>query len=155
MSQKEIKTRPYEAVILVHADASLDEQKELFRKNKGIIESFKGKVFSLDTWGKRTLATPIGKMKKAVYFHTTFEAGTDTVAELERTMRNNDKVIRFMHTRLDERLPLSKFYENFKNGLAETMQREKEREAKMAARKAAAAQAYGEGGGGPGPSRRA
>ncbi|MFS4458955.1 30S ribosomal protein S6 [Bdellovibrio sp. HCB2-146] len=135
---------PYEVVVLVHPDTSLEDQKELFRKNKATIESFKGNVHSLETWGKRTLATPIGKLKKAIYFHATFEADTQAVAELERTMRINDKVLRFMHTRLDERTSLAKFMEGFKKGLAESAAREKEREAKIQARKAAFAAAKAE-----------
>lgn len=133
--------RFYEAVIIVHPDATLEQQKDLFKKNKSTIESFSGSVFSLDTWGKRTLATPIGKSKKAVFFHTLFEASGNSVAELERTMRINDKVLRFVHTRLDDRFPLAKHYENFKKGLAETANREREREAKAQLRKAAMAAA--------------
>lgn len=133
--------RPYEAVILVHPDTTLDEQKEVFKKNKATIANFKGSVHSLETWGKRTLATPIGRLKKAIFFHTTFEADPQVVAELERTMRINDKVLRFVHTRIDERTTLPKFMETFKKGLQESANREKEREAKAQARKAAAAAA--------------
>lgn len=75
--------RPYEAVILLHADTNEEEQKTLFRKNKAIIEEqFGGSVKNLDTWGKRNLANPIEKMKKALYFHTTFEANPQAVTEL-------------------------------------------------------------------------
>lgn len=133
--------RPYEAVIIVHPDAKLEEQKELFKKNQATIAGFKGSVFSLETWGKRTLATPIGKLKKAIYFHTFFEANPQAVAELERTMRINDKVLRFMHTKLDERTPLTKHAEAFKKGLADSAAREKEREAKAQLRRQAAMQA--------------
>ena len=133
--------KPYEVVVLMHPDATLEDQKDLFKKNKATIESFKGSINSLETWGKRNLATPIGKLKKAVYFHSTFEADTQAIAEIERTMRINDKVLRFMHTRLDERVSLAKYLEGFKKGLAESAAREKEREAKMAARKAAFAAA--------------
>ncbi|WP_374031644.1 30S ribosomal protein S6 [Bdellovibrio bacteriovorus] len=136
--------KPYEVVVLMHPDASLEDQKDLFKKNKATIESYKGSINSLETWGKRTLATPIGKLKKAIYFHSTFEADTQAIAELERTMRINDKVLRFMHTRLDERTSLVKFMEGFKKGLAESAAREKEREAKAAARKAAFAAAKAE-----------
>lgn len=136
--------RPYEAVILVHPDATLEEQKELFKKNKATISSFKGSVYSLDTWGKRTLATPIGKLRKALYFHTMFEAGPNAIMELERTMRINEKVLRFMHSKLDERTPVSKHAEAFRKGLAESAAREKEREAKQQMRRQAAAQARAE-----------
>ena len=142
--QKAQLKRPYEVVILVQQDATLDEQKEILRKNKATIESFKGGVHTLETWGKRTLATPIGRLKKAIYFHSTFEADTQAVAELERTMRINDKVLRFMHTRIDERTTLPKFVEAFKKGLAESANREKEREAKAQARRAAAQAARAE-----------
>lgn len=130
--------RPYEAIIIVHPDASVEEQKELFKKNKTTITSFSGTVHTLETWGKRTLATPIGKLKKAVYFHTVFEANPQAVMELERTMRINDKVLRFMHTKLDERVSPTKHVENFKKGLQDSAAREKEREAKMQLRKQAA-----------------
>jgi small subunit ribosomal protein S6 len=134
-------SRPYEAIILMHPDATLEEQKELFRKNKTTITSYNGTVQTVETWGKRTLATQIGKLRKAVYFHTVFEAGPQAVTELERTMRINDKVLRFMHTSLDLRTSMSKHVEAFKKGLAESAQREKEREAKAQLRRQAAQQA--------------
>lgn len=140
MIKTELK-RPYEAVILVHPDATVEEQKELFKKNKITISGFKGSIHTLETWGKRTLATPIGKLRKAVYFHTIFEAGPNAIMELERTMRINDKVLRFMHTKLDERISVAKHAEAFKKGLSDSAAREKEREAKMQLRRQAAAQA--------------
>lgn len=130
--------RPYEGVILVQADASEDEQKALFKKNKSIIEEqFGGSVKNLDTWGKRKLSNAIEKTKYAIYFHTTFEADPQAIAELERTMRINDRVLRFMHTRLEEDTNLDTHLENFKKALADSAAREREREAKFQARKAA------------------
>lgn len=141
MDLKNELKRPYEAVILVHPDATVEEQKELFKKNKATLANFNGSVHTLETWGKRTLATPIGKLRKAVYFHTMFESNPQAVAELERTMRINDKVLRFMHTKLDERIPVAQHAEAFKKSLAESAAREKEREAKAQLRRQAAAQA--------------
>ena len=133
--------RPYEVVILMHPDTTVGE---LFKKNKTTIATFKGSIHTLDTWGKRNLATPIGKLKKAVYFHSIFEANPQAVAELERTMRINDKVLRFMHTKLDERVSMVKHAETFKKGLADSSAREKEREAKQQLRRQAAMQARSE-----------
>ena len=130
--------RPYEGVILVHPDATEDEQKALFNKNKAIIEEqFGGTINHLDTWGKRTLANPIEKFKKAIYFHTTFAANPQAIAELERTMRINDRVVRFMHSRLEDEMDLKTHLENFRKTLADSAAREREREAKFQARKAA------------------
>ncbi len=129
--------RPYEAVILMHPDASDDDQKALFRRNKSIIEAGSGQVNHVDTWGKRRLSNPIERMPRALYFHTTFTATPSTIAELERTMRINDKVLRFMHTRLDERLDITKHLEAYRNVIEESGKREREREAKFQAKKAA------------------
>ncbi len=136
--QSSIPVRKYEAVIILHPDSSEEDQKTFFQKNKGIIDSFKGTIHSLDTWGKRKLANPIGKLTRGVYFHSTFEAEGDSIKELERTMRLNDKVLRFNHTRLDDRVSITKYLEGFKGALEETMKREKEREEKFKARRAAA-----------------
>lgn len=136
--------RPYEVVILVHPDTTLDEQKALFKKNKETIANYKGSVHLLETWGKRNLATPIGKLRKAVYFYSIFEANPQAIMELERTMRINDKVLRFMHTKLDERTTMAKHAEAFKKGLADSAAREKEREAKAQLRRQAAMQARSE-----------
>lgn len=148
--------RPYEGVILLHSDATEEDQKALFTKNKDIIEKqYGGSVKHLDTWGKRNLSNPIAKAKRAIYFHTTFEANPQAISELERTMRINDKVLRFMHTRLEEETNLETHLENFKKALAESAAREREREAKFQARKAAQGSRGprrddGEGGGGYG-----
>ncbi len=130
-------TRPYEAVIMMDTDASDQDQKTLFKKNKSIIESYSGEVNHIDTWGKRKLANPIDKVTRAIYFHTTFMASPDAIKELERTMKLNDKVLRVVHTRLSEKQSLSKHVESFKDRLADTLQKEKEKEAKFKARKAA------------------
>lgn len=141
MDLKSDLKRPYEVVILMHPDATLDEQKQLFKKNKETIANFNGSVFTLETWGKRNLSTPIGKLKRAFYFHSIFEANPQAVLELERTMGINDKVLRFMHSKLDTRISVAKHAEAFKKGLADSAAREKEREVKAQLRRQAAMQA--------------
>ncbi|MBY0315705.1 MAG: 30S ribosomal protein S6 [Bdellovibrionales bacterium] len=124
--------RPYEAIILMDPNTSEDEQKSLFQKNKKTIESFKGQMHNVDTWGTRKLANNIDKLTRAVYFHCTFTAGPDAINELERTMRINDKVLRFMHTRLPDTTELNSYLTKFKEALIER----KERDAKRALAKA-------------------
>ncbi len=138
----EVVLNNYEVVVILHPDATLDEQKNIFRKNQDTIKTFGGAINTLETWGKRNLMNPIEKSKKGIYFHSTFQASSGAVTELERIMRINDKVLRFMHTRLDNRIPLSKFVESYKKGLQDTAQREKEREAKALAKRQAMAAAH-------------
>ena len=138
MTANKKDVRPYEVVVLVNPDTTLEDQKAIFKKNKATIDGMGGKVHYLETWGKRTLANTINKHKKAIFFHSMFEANPQTIHELERTMRINEKVLRFMHTKLDERLSVGKHMEAFKRGVAESATREKEREARIQMKKAAA-----------------
>ncbi len=131
--------RNYEAVIIMHPDASEEEQKNLFKKNKSIIESFKGEFNHVDTWGKRRLTNPIDKHRKAIYFHSSFTADPTAIKELERVMKINDKVLRVVHTRLSEKQTIQKHMETYKEILTESIRREKERESKFQAKKAARA----------------
>ena len=103
-----------------------------------ILKSFDGTINHLDTWGKRKLGNPIDRLTRGNYFHMTFEATGGAISELERTMRINDRVLRFQHTRLDDRVSLAKFVEKFKENLAEAAQRERDREVKNQQRRAAA-----------------
>lgn len=134
--------RKYEAVIIMHPDATDADQKALFKKNQGIIKTFEGDVNHVDTWGKRRLANAIKKMKVGTYFHTMFSANAECVAELERTMRINEKVLRFMHTRLNDKKTVTEHLDQYRQTLAATAKREQERDAKNQMRKA------GMGGGG-------
>lgn len=131
--------RLYEGIVIVHPDVTETEQKALFKRNAETIQNFKGRINHLDTWGKRRLANPIKKMKMGTFFHTTFEAKAECVAELERLLGIDDRVLRFFHTKLDERKSLNSYVEEFKKTLADSARREQEKEAKRDARKAAAA----------------
>lgn len=129
--------RLYEGIIILHPDVNETEQKALFKRNNETIAKYQGRVNHLDTWGKRRLANPINKMKLGQYFHTTFEAKAECVGELERLLKIDDRVLRFFHTRLDERKPLNSYVEDFKKTLAESIRREQEKDAKRDARRAA------------------
>jgi len=128
--------RPYEAIVIMDPETTEEDQRTLFQKNDGIVKSFSGEVNHVDTWGKRKLANPMGKKTRAVYFHSTFTATPECIAELERTMKINDKVLRVVHTRLPDGTALPKYMENFKEQLAETLRKEKEKQEKFKARKA-------------------
>jgi small subunit ribosomal protein S6 len=146
LAKVETPNRNYEGVIILHPDVNETEQKNFFKKNAETIKAFKGRVNHLDTWGKRKLANPIKKMRLGTYFHVTFEAQPECVTELERIMKIDDRVLRFSHLRLDDRVSLASHVDKFKNTIVESNKREQEREAKRDLRRR-------EGGGPRGPRR--
>lgn len=133
----QLPVRHYEGVYILQPSLTEDQQKEILKKSKAIIEEYKGEMHHIDTWGQRHLANPIKKFNRGTYFHVTFKAQSDCIKEIERTFRINDKVLRFMHTKLDERLPLEKHVEAFKNILLEAKKRHEEKENKFKAREQA------------------
>ncbi|WP_305044760.1 30S ribosomal protein S6 [Geoalkalibacter sp.] len=97
--------RSYETMFIVHPDVVGDELKALVEKFKGVIVDQGGEVVRVDEWGTRTLAYPIQKLNRGSYFIFYFEAGSDMVAELERRLRIDDKILRFCSLRLERGFP--------------------------------------------------
>lgn len=129
--------RNYEGVIIMHPESAKEDQVSLFQKNALLIQQFSGEVNHVDSWGLRKLANDIGLLTRGAYFHTTFVADAECVAELERTMKINDKVLRFMHVRLDDRKAISKHLEEYRATITDSSQRDSERKAKLQAKKSA------------------
>ena len=52
-----------------------------------------------------------------------FTAQSDCIKEIERTLKINDKVLRYYHNRLDDRKDIAKHMEDFKDRLVESRKR--------------------------------
>lgn len=53
-----------------------------------------------DRWGKKKLAYAVQKHSEGLYYHLQYEARPATVTELERRLRHNEQVIKFLSVRL-------------------------------------------------------
>lgn len=71
-------------------------------KIDGIIERFEGHVLGRDDWGKRKLAYPIARNSKGHYTHLNYVGPTTLIAELERVLRLDANLLRFLTVRLKE-----------------------------------------------------
>ena len=122
----------YEEVLVLHPDSTPEEQKELYRSSAKIIESFQGTVHNVDTWGSRPLANKGGKkFSRGWYFHMTFSAAPQAMAELRRKLRINNRVIYFHHEKLIKKTTHETHRQQFFEILENSARREKERQIKM------------------------
>ena len=128
------KLRSYEGILLLHPDTNLEDQKTLFQQNKKIIEDHEGRMHHCDAWGKRAIANPIKNIKKALFFHYSFYANNKAITELERTLRINSFVLKFLHSNLGP-ISLEKHLKNYYLQLETTSLKEKERERKRMERR--------------------
>jgi small subunit ribosomal protein S6 len=91
----------YEHVFLARQDVSGQRVDELVEQYKGVIEAGGGKVGKTEYWGLKSLAFRINKNRKAHYALMNIEAPHEAVTEMERQMRINEDVLRFLTMRVD------------------------------------------------------
>jgi len=87
--------RTYESIFIAHPDVVGDDQTAIIEKYKTILTDQGADVLKVDNWGVRTLAYPVKKQTKGCYVLVIFEAEAKVIAEYERRMRIDEKVIKF------------------------------------------------------------
>ncbi len=92
----------YENVFIARQDISSSQVETLAENLAKIIEENGGKVTKTEHWGLRTLAYRIKKNRKGHYVLMNIDAPSDAVREMERQMRLNEDIIRYLTTRVDE-----------------------------------------------------
>ena len=95
------ESRTYEIVAIVASSATDEDLTKLTETLSGIIITQGGTVTKAERMGKRTLAYPIGKAKDGHYLFFETEGTGGEIAELERRMRVNDTIVRYMTIRVD------------------------------------------------------
>jgi small subunit ribosomal protein S6 len=92
----------YEHVFLARQDISPQQVDTLVEQFKGVVEANGGSVAKTELWGMKTLAFRIKKNRKAHFTMFNIEAPHAAVAEMERQMRINEDIIRFMTLKVEE-----------------------------------------------------
>ncbi|KPF72863.1 30S ribosomal protein S6 [Bosea sp. AAP35] len=92
----------YEHVLLARQDVSAQQVETLVETFKGIIEANGGSVPKVEYWGVKSLGYRIKKNRKAHYSLLNIDAPSAAVLEMERQMRINEDVLRFMTIKVEE-----------------------------------------------------
>jgi small subunit ribosomal protein S6 len=92
----------YEHIFLARQDVSPQQVEELTAALTGVITEGGGKVTKNEYWGLKSLSYRIRKNRKAHYTLLNIDAPHPAVAEMERQMRINEDILRFMTVRVDE-----------------------------------------------------
>lgn len=98
--------RRYETIFIAHPDLPDDHIGELVERLSKIITDLKGVVVKVEKWGKRKLAYPIKKQQKGYYFLVDFVAEKTVVVELEKNMKFDDKVLKYLTVKKTEKVDL-------------------------------------------------
>lgn len=115
--------RKYETIFILQPELSEDDIKSVTTKAHDVISSYKGECFRMDDWGIRKLAYPIKKSARGRYYYLRFDGESTLIAELERRLRLDDKVLRYQSiniTDLPERVAPEKKTELTETATEET-----------------------------------
>jgi small subunit ribosomal protein S6 len=92
----------YETIYI--ADPTLDDDslKETIDKFSDLIKKLKGFIVKVDEWGKRKLAYEVKRFDKGYYVVLDFYALPETVTELERNLKLDDQILKYITVKIDE-----------------------------------------------------
>ena len=91
----------YECVFIARQDVSGTQVEGLIETIAGVIAEQGGQVTKREYWGLKNLAYRIRKNRKGHYALLNIDAPPAAVAEMERTMRINEDVLRFLTVRVE------------------------------------------------------
>jgi small subunit ribosomal protein S6 len=128
--------------MIAHVDLPDDELTGLITRYSAIITDHKGILVKVERWGKRRLAYLIRKQARGFYILFDYASESSAVNELERNLKINDKILKFMTVMREEAVDPAALEKE----IAEAAQKaEKKEEAKVAPPAAPAADAPAEG----------
>jgi small subunit ribosomal protein S6 len=100
--RRQYNMRKYETIYILQPDLSEDEIKVIADKVQDVISSYKGDFNRLEDWGVRKLAYSIGKFNRGRYLYLRYDGGRELIAELERRLRLDEKVLRFQSVNITD-----------------------------------------------------
>lgn len=92
----------YETLFIVQSELPSEDITAIIDRYSKIITDMKGTVLKVERWGKRKLAYLIRKQARGFYILIDFAGRREIVAELERILKFDDKVLKYMSLRLSD-----------------------------------------------------
>lgn len=96
--------RHYETLFIVTPDSSEEDLKAVATKIKGVVSGMNGIVTSYDEQGKKKLAYSVKKQNKGYYVLMDYVGSADIVSEIERNMRLDDRVLKYLTVKLADQV---------------------------------------------------
>jgi len=126
----------YETTFVTKTEMTDEALATLQEKLKGVVAQYGGELVLHEDWGKKKLAYAIEKEARGQYTYFVYTGKGDVVHEMERNLRLNDKVLRFLTVALGEEFSSEAFTKQREEAKAAAKKREEEREARREERMA-------------------
>ena len=86
----------YESLYVINAELTEEETKSVVEKFAKVITDNGGEIEKIDEWGKRRLAYPINYQTEGYYVLVLFCAEGYVPAELQRNLKNDERIMRYV-----------------------------------------------------------
>jgi len=100
--------RTYEIMLAINPQLEDEGLNSLLDKVKKIITSTKGEIIKTNKWGERKLAYEIKGFTETIYAVLKFNLKENDVSELERVLKLDDRIIRYLLTLQEEKISSKK-----------------------------------------------
>jgi len=94
--------RRYETIYIANPNLDDEALKEVVAKFSDLIEKQKGSIVKIDEWGKRKMAYEVKRFDKGHYILLDFCGLPETVTELERNLKLDDRILKYSTVKIDE-----------------------------------------------------
>ena len=102
----------YENTIVAKQDLAEKELKSIKEKYNELINKSSGKVIKIEEWGLLNLANKIKNYKKGFYIHYKFEGNNDTLNEIEKNVKLDGSIIRYLTVKYKKLDTKNEFFKN-------------------------------------------
>ena len=92
----------YETVFIITPVLSDEQTKEVVQKFKDLLKDKGANITHEENWGMRKLAYPIQKKSTGFYHLMEFEADPSVILPFETEFRRDERIIRFLTTKMDK-----------------------------------------------------
>ncbi len=99
----------YETLFVVKPTLTDEETKAQIEKTIAIITDNGGEIVAVDDMGMRKLAYPVEKNERGYYTVVYYRAPATLIAELERQMRYNEEILKFMTVKYTKKKEIEQF----------------------------------------------
>jgi small subunit ribosomal protein S6 len=96
------RARQYETIYVLRPDVARDSAARIATRIEEVVGREGGTLTQVETWGRRVLAYPVTKYKRGVYVYLKFAGSGVVVSELERSLRMQDDVLKFMTIKVSD-----------------------------------------------------
>ena len=91
----------YETIYLLKPDLTEDLLLKIVEQYQGVLVERGAKNIVIENRGRRHLKYPIKRAKDGVYIQMNYQANGEVINLIEKSMRINDSIIRYMTTVVD------------------------------------------------------